>query len=679
MANHNLFVFCCCGILGALFFMLVFGTRVLDFKYIDWLIDGEDLTQHYLGWGFFRNSEWSFPIGLVDSFIYPYKESIMFSDSIPLFAIFFKVISFMLPGTFQYFGLFGILAFILQGGFGGLIIKKLTNNTALSIVASLFFTTVSFMTLRMYSHTALAAHFIILASIYVCISKDKSKGIFYNSMAWGGLLSLAASIHLYFVPMVFVFMALYFLDDLFVYKKVIKTIAEAGVSILLLGITMFLLGAFYSDTPKPAGGLRIYSANLNVIVNSCGLSEIFKHLPFATRGQYEGNAWMGYGMLILVFIALFSIVENFKSCLTKLSDQRVTRRAIFCVIAFVTFYAVALSPLVTLNDKILFEYRLPGRIEAIWSIFRATGRFIWPSIYIVMILAIYIAVKWRGKAVSIIMISVLLFVQCQDMAGWLRFKGANFRSAQAYETNLRTDVWRVIASEYKHLFYTGNIDNMYPVAKFAVENGLTLNDTYLARKDSGAIESYKRETLRRLNLGIAEDDTVYFFSIVPAAVLLNETLFVYEFDEMMAGFSRSMENRADMQGVRRINPGDGVDVMPPNGINMRNAVDEEGGRVLDTDGATWTIYYDLSPGMYTYEWHGENFQNATFDMAYGDGSATLAMMNADRTGASYRFEVLVVDGVSNLHARCFNPSEESVRIESVRLWKNRETQEGAIQ
>ena len=38
----------------------------------------------------YRNSDWHFPIGMIDSLVYPNQTSVIYTDSIPLFAIFFK-------------------------------------------------------------------------------------------------------------------------------------------------------------------------------------------------------------------------------------------------------------------------------------------------------------------------------------------------------------------------------------------------------------------------------------------------------------------------------------------------------------------------------------------------------------------------------------------------------------
>lgn len=46
--------------------------------------------------------------------------SVLYTDSIPLFAIFFKALSPLLPETFQYFGLFGLMCYMLNGGFAGI-------------------------------------------------------------------------------------------------------------------------------------------------------------------------------------------------------------------------------------------------------------------------------------------------------------------------------------------------------------------------------------------------------------------------------------------------------------------------------------------------------------------------------------------------------------------------------
>ena len=41
------------GILGALFFLAIYGGYVLDVTNENWLLTGKDLTQHYIGWKYY--------------------------------------------------------------------------------------------------------------------------------------------------------------------------------------------------------------------------------------------------------------------------------------------------------------------------------------------------------------------------------------------------------------------------------------------------------------------------------------------------------------------------------------------------------------------------------------------------------------------------------------------------
>ena len=88
------------GLIGAVFFLMCYGWQILDVTNDGWLLSGEDISQHYIGWKFYRASAWHFPIGQIDGILYPDTSCIVFSDSIPLFAIFFKLISPILPETF---------------------------------------------------------------------------------------------------------------------------------------------------------------------------------------------------------------------------------------------------------------------------------------------------------------------------------------------------------------------------------------------------------------------------------------------------------------------------------------------------------------------------------------------------------------------------------------------------
>ena len=80
------------ALLGALIFLLLYGVRVLDPTSVDWILNNPspDPAQHYLGWELFRRSPVHLPyIGANYNAIYPFRTSVLFTDSLPLAALLF--------------------------------------------------------------------------------------------------------------------------------------------------------------------------------------------------------------------------------------------------------------------------------------------------------------------------------------------------------------------------------------------------------------------------------------------------------------------------------------------------------------------------------------------------------------------------------------------------------------
>lgn len=46
------------ALLSAIVFCMIYGVRVLNPVYTDWLLTGGDLSQHYIGWKAYRSSDW---------------------------------------------------------------------------------------------------------------------------------------------------------------------------------------------------------------------------------------------------------------------------------------------------------------------------------------------------------------------------------------------------------------------------------------------------------------------------------------------------------------------------------------------------------------------------------------------------------------------------------------------
>jgi len=540
--NSAYFVFFCGNVFGILFFINIFGTAILNFTYTDWLMDRGDLSQHYLGWKLFRNSEWYFPIGLMDNIVYPFKISIIYTDSIPLFAVIFKLLSPVIPNEFQYFGLFGIICYALQGGIGALIIRKISKNTIISIIGSLFFIFSTVMMRRIFSHTALSAHFILLLCILLSLHKFTS--IKKDICLWGGLIALSVLIHMYFSPMVMVFLFFNQLDNYFKTKNIKNPlIVFSSILIIMIG-TMYFMGAFHFTQNSFARDFTFYSANLNSFINPLATSFFIKEMPLATKGQGEGFAYLGLGMII--FIMIIIITKLFcKQNKPELKGN--TLKNIFPLLpgVLITFLLFSFSSVITFNQHTVFTYLfLTFLINPIEKIFSAVGRFSWSVIYIAIFACISWAVSKLSVKKTVLLLSILLLIQWTDLSSWFARKGSAYKSEVSWNSKLSSPVWYNLVNDYKHILFLDNpliiggqrvLDYSYSFLDMAGNYKMTVNDAYLARTNEKMINDNKKKAMSHLLKGESMSDTLYVFMNDNERILLliNAGLNIYLVDNII--------------------------------------------------------------------------------------------------------------------------------------------------
>ena len=288
---------------GAAAFLCIYGVRVLDVTYTDWLLGGGDLTQHYLGWCFFRDSAWTFPVGLMDRMSWPYEVSVIFTDSVPLLAVFFKLFRGILPEQFQYFGLWGLMCFLLQGAFASLLIHHYVGKKAEAAVGSLLFILTPVLLSQMTVNMALGAHWLVLLCLWLGILRERLKPV-RTAVCWGAAGLLAAGVQLYFIPICGLILLSFFLTDL-VKKKEIRRGASAVGAFAACSVGMTaLLGGFSHAHLADFTILGQAAFNLNGLFNPQGWSRVIETLPVRGDDAQEGLAFPGVGILLALAAGL---------------------------------------------------------------------------------------------------------------------------------------------------------------------------------------------------------------------------------------------------------------------------------------------------------------------------------------------------------------------------------------
>lgn len=540
--NSIYYTYMIVGILSAIIFCTIYGVKILNPTYTDWLFyEGKDLPQHYLGWVAYRNSAWHFPLGMTDTLSYPHQSSVIFTDSIPLMAVFFKLLSPILPKEFQYFGLWGLLCFILQGILAARIVKGYAKNNISVILISVIFLYAPIMLRRMYVHTALAGHWIILLGLEPVFAHEKyrSNKRIYFIVALMGILS--ALTHVYLVLMSGIVLVGICLTDIIIFRRYKRCILLLGEYLCMAAFVIWILGGFTGRGQVAAGGLGLYSLNLNAFVNPMGWSSIFNTLPTMYNGeQGEGFAWIGAGFIFLLplSVILFLGCDRAKQIIKEHKGE-------FIILFIVAIIAVmvALSPTITLGDKELLNIRLPIFIYNLWALFRCTGRIAWISVYIMMLCVCIVLSRILNKRTFIILMAFGLFLQMYDSHEYIETTSRRCNSARVYDSMLKSeDFWNWVAenNEIEHVVYCSSTERegyIYHLAHWALKNNKTMNTFHFAHA-SGAME-ISTSTMESLNNPSCSE--LFIFAEDHKFRCVDYKLHYYSIDGLIVGYVNEID------------------------------------------------------------------------------------------------------------------------------------------
>lgn len=680
-----------CALLGAAVFVFIYGAHVLDPCYTDWLLTSEDgdLTQHYLGWKFYRHAPWRFPFGMIDTMAYPNETSVIFTDSIPWFAFIFKIFRFLLPVRFQYFGWFGILCFMLQGGIGAKLVKKYVDSVPGIVAGGMFFVLSPVFIDRMYWMTALAGHFLCLLGLmfivyYEPVYKNTKKAV----KGWGILGMLCGGIHLYFLPMCGVILLGFVLLDAVKGRKKWKALLPLGSYLAAAAGTVFLFGGFASGMKAGNDGLGYYSFNLNGFWNPQGWSRYWKDMP-CTDSQYEGFGYLGLGLLVLCLWALLLRAGGWldrknltggwrKGDLPVQEDPADSAGGkvgnwmknhiwgmVWGLIGILTLLA-SVSHVVMYGEKVLFEFPLPKILYKAWSVFRASGRLIWPLVYLFVLGAVCAGRKKIGRRAADLMLVVCLLLQFADIRGMLAEKNEIYNKRDVYQTLLPSEGWAVIGNEtdVEHICFVSEVVNerkqLFSFGDYASDYGLTLSNFYFARSLEG-----KEIEARDRALAECPSDTVFVFFQNEKQKCLSYPLNYYEMDGLVVGCSEPLGSLEPISGedlaIYRYDMG--------SSRYLNNAEVTEEGWIIHSYGNSYGPYLYAEAGRYRVTATGSGMGAVDIKCYYNHGDNVLEPQNLTVEENRICYEVELAELAGDLECALWNIGGGDMLVESLVIEK----------
>lgn len=510
------------GILGAALigvaaFLLLYGTTPLHVTNDAWIMAGYDETdiiQHYSGWLAFRNSDWTFPLGMASDMAVGDGTCISYTDSIPWAAILCKVFRNVLPETFQYFGWYALLCYVLQGAAAFLLVQRRSRTPWYSLLGTVLFVFAPILMERSLRHTALGSQWLILFAMLVFLwHRDQPKKVHYAAFLL--LLVLAIGIHPYFLPMIAVFLLLTVLEDL--REKKWRSLALAAGDLAVTYLTGCLIGVLGTGVQTSRDGYGYYSMNLNALYNPMSLggytwSSFFK-THAQTLGNYDGFNYLGAGVFAGILIVAAGYLTSVRNPDGWQEEKKWFRRngALLVLLLLCTLFAV--SNVVTWNDHELLNIPLPEKAAELCGIFRASARLFYPVYYCILTGVVYglFELGEKGKRGGMFcLLAMVTLLQLLDLHTCIREKYDRMRENEAYVSVLDSPELNAIFEQSDALLTDHYYDGVRALSIPALKHKVKL---YFSTANSGTYERCDEEN-QRLTVQIKETGEIGSFVVL---------------------------------------------------------------------------------------------------------------------------------------------------------------------
>lgn len=471
-----------------------------------WLFNDVDLATQQIGWYFFKNDIWRFPLGLNPNYGDNINNTIIYSDSIPLLAFIFKFILNLFrinEINIQYYSIWYYLCFHLQLFFSYKIIYCLTKEKYFSILSSLLFFFAPIYLFRLSHHATLVGHWIILLGIYLLIIDRNIKKKKY----WFFIINLSCLINLYYTFILIIFYLVFVTCSSFKNKKYLSNFINTFFIFLTLYILMYVSGYFEIRYIDAVGfGFGKYKMNLLSLIdpgnnNGISWSQILPNIQLSSMEESEGFNYFGMGNLLLILLCFISnIIKN---------NNIISKNHIQFIIASLIFLLLAISNKISFGNIEIINVELNKYLLGILSVFRASGRFFWPVYYLIIIFSIYSIYRNFKHKLSIKIILIIVSIQVLDISrgiyGYSKIiENVGINDNITLEKFIKENSKIVSINNYN---YNKNFSEIsFLTEKFSIAKTNIIN---LARVDRKLLAQNRYKLIKNLYKNNIETNTVY--------------------------------------------------------------------------------------------------------------------------------------------------------------------------
>ncbi|MBO6310937.1 MAG: hypothetical protein J6N70_19280 [Oribacterium sp.] len=489
--------------IGIILFLLIYGIAPLVPTNVSFLYNSpdQDVMSHQFGFDFYRYSPWQHPLGQTDHYPYPYVSSVINSDSIPIFALFFKLISPLLPEYFQYFGLWIFLCFALQGFSASLLLHRLKVRFVPAMCAVPLFICNVPLLFRCFHHSALTGQWLILLCFLLILDHNHlslKKQLFF----WSLLCGLSVWIHGYLFIMVGLLMTLNCIYHILKEHQLMPVLAVFFSCVITTLFFYYEGGGFISYPNVPVWGLGLLTFDLTDLFNPTSFSTFLPGVrpPFST----ENASYLGLGIILLFFLSIV-LIFNKKNALKKLVREN-SLEFRFCLFSVLLITLLSFGVCARFAGHPIYDLRpvLSEKSTIMLSNFRSSARFFWPVWYLMLLVCLTVICRsFKSRDLLCILLIASGLLQYTDVVPNTANGGSDI-IINGYSGIPATAFENCYSAEAKHLCFLGPsfITN---AAVFAAHNHMTLNASKVGR----GLKNAQQFDTEKVRSGELRSDTVY--------------------------------------------------------------------------------------------------------------------------------------------------------------------------
>jgi len=408
---------------------LFIGLEALDPQFIfgtggKWIRPENDYNAYLVAWHYYVTDAWRFPLFSLPMMGYPEGGSVLFNDALPLTAVATRLIYRLTGAVVNPFGWWVLVAYIVQGVAAARVMQATGVRSLVAAVCAAALAVVSTSFVTRMGHTALATHALLLWAIALHFSSLRERRP--HALEWTLLLAITLLVNAYLFVMVFAVAAATLCALLLRGDAHARDVGKAAVgvtSVVALGLVAGYGLVFTNPSTMKSEGFGRYSWNLaTLLVPPDGVAGFLRGMTRdATHGQYEGEAFIGTGALLLLGLA-------------ALSPRRILaamkRYWVFAaLLAACALYAA--SNRIYAGSILVASFELPGPLLNLGNYFRATGRFIWPLAYSLTLLPLACLFRWWPRPAAVLVAAVAAWLQIAEAMPAIRYRRAQTTVASA--------------------------------------------------------------------------------------------------------------------------------------------------------------------------------------------------------------------------------------------------------